>query len=207
MASKRVLRRVGDLMEGFAVKDDQTPSPRTSALAIIEAEHLAFSGALSWIRGQVTLARSHRIAPDPGIFERGLAFIATFMERFHHPKEDEFLFKAVRERTRDADEVLAILQQQHAEIPGDFRNLQLALSGTRPGGSSQFDDFVDLIGNFAHSQTEHMRLEGGVFVMAERVLKPADWQGIDVAFRANRDPLFGSERGGLTGIMAMPPAL
>lgn len=32
--------------------------------------------------------------PDPRTFEQGLAFIATFMERFHHPKEDEYLFKA-----------------------------------------------------------------------------------------------------------------
>lgn len=199
---KRVLRRVGGDAQESAVKDDLTISARTSALGIIEAEHVAFNGALSWILGQVALARAHRIAPDPGIFERGLAFVATFMEQFHHPKEDEFLFKAVREQTREADDVLATLQQQHAEIPGNFRNLQLALSGARAGGSSQFDDFVELIGAFAHSQAEHMRLEGGVFAMAERVLKPLDWDGIDAAFRANSDPLFGAGRGGLTSVLA-----
>lgn len=198
----RVLQRVGDEAEAFAVKDDLTSSPRNSAMAIIEAEHVAFNGALSWIRGQVALAQAHQTRPDPSIFERGLTFIATFMEQFHHPKEDEFLFKAVREQTHEADEVLATIQHQHAQIPGDFRNLQLALSGTRSGGSSQFGDFVDLFGGFAHSQAEHMRLEGVVFAMAERVLRPVDWEGIDIAFRANRDPLFGSERGGLTSIMA-----
>lgn len=183
------------------MKKDPTAPPGTFALSIIEAEHVAFNGALSWMRGQVALASAHRIAPDPGMFERGLAFVATFMEQFHHPKEDEFLFRAVRERTREADEVLAVLQQQHAEIPGDFRNLQLALSGTRSGGSSQFDDFVELMEDFARSQAEHMRLEGGVFAIAARLLKPVDWEGIDVAFRANRDPLFGWARGGRTSIM------
>lgn len=177
-------------------------SARQSALAIIEGEHAAFDGALSWTRGHLALARAHRIAPDPGIFEQGLAFIATFMESFHHPKEDEYLFKAVRERTRDADDVLATLQQQHAEMPEQFRDLRLALSGTRQGATSQLNDFAELIGRFADSQVEHMRLESGVFAMAEGVLRPADWKGIDVAFRANRDPLFGSGRGKLTSIMA-----
>jgi hemerythrin-like domain-containing protein len=185
----------------------RTPSSATarqSALAIIEAEHAAFDGALSWILGQLALASAHRIAPDPGIFEQGLAFIATFMERFHHPKEDEFLFKAVRERTRDADEVLATLQQQHAQMPEDFRNLRLALSGARRGSSSQLDDFTQLMERFARAQADHMRLEGGVFATAERVLRLSDWDVIDVAFRANCDPLFGAGRGGLTSILARP---
>lgn len=177
-------------------------SARESALAIIRGEHAAFDGALSWIRGHLGLARAHRIAPDPATFEQGLAFIATFMESFHHPKEDEFLFKAVRERTREADQALADLQQQHAQIPGQFRTLRLALGGTRHGATSQLDDFADLLGRFADAQMEHMRLESGVFEMAERVLKPRDWAAIDVAFRANRDPLFGAGTGGLSSIMA-----
>jgi hemerythrin-like domain-containing protein len=176
-------------------------SARQSALAIIRGEHAAFDGALSWIRGHLALTRAHRIAPDAGTFEQGLAFIATFMESFHHPKEDEFLFKAVRERTREADEVLANLQQQHAQMPEQFRILRLALSGTRQGAASQLDDFADLVGRFADAQIEHMSLESGVFAMAERVLKPLDWGAIDVAFRANRDPLFGAGGGGLGSIM------
>ena len=123
------------------------------------------------------------------------------MESFHHPKEDEFLFNAVLERTRKADEALADLQQQHAEMPGEFRDLRLALSGARQGASAQFDDFAELIARFAHSQAEHMRLESGVFATAERVLRPSDWKGIDVAFRANGDPLFGSGPGGVASIM------
>ena len=176
-------------------------SARRSALAIIEAEHAAFDGALSWILGRLALARAHGIVPDPGVFEQGLAFIATFMEGFHHPKEDEFLFRAVRERTRDADDVLATLQQQHAEMPKDFRDLRLSLQGAQENGGSPFRDFAELIERFAHAQVEHMRLESGVFAMAGRVLKPSDWNGIDAAFRANRDPLFGAG-GGLTSIMA-----
>lgn len=85
------------------------------------------------------------MARYPGLFERGLAFVATFMEYFHHPKEDEFLFKAVRERTRDADDVLATLQQQHAEMPEQFRNLRLALSGARRGATAKLEDFAELI--------------------------------------------------------------
>ncbi len=178
------------------------PSARKSALAIIEAEHAALDGALSWISGRLALSNAHHIAPDPGAFEQGLEFIATFMERFHHPKEDEFLFRALRERTRDADDLLATLQQQHAEIPRDFRDLRLALKGARQDTGSRFPDFAELMGHFARSQGDHMRLEAGVFDMAARVLEPSDWKAIHVAFRANCDPLFGSGRAGLTSIMA-----
>lgn len=185
-----------------SIESSVNSSPRKSALAIIEAEHAAFDGALSWILGRLALARAHGIVSDPGAFDQGVAFIATFMEGFHHPKEDEFLFRAVRERTREADDVLATLQQQHAEMPRDFRDLRLSLAGAQQGGSSPFRDFTELIERFAHAQIEHMRLESGVFAMAERVLASSDWNGIDAAFRANCDPLFGPGRGGLTSIMA-----
>ncbi|HET7729427.1 MAG TPA: hemerythrin domain-containing protein [Usitatibacter sp.] len=183
-------------------RSSESSSPRKSALAIIEAEHAAFDGALSWILGRLALARAHGIVPDPGVFEQGLSFMATFMEGFHHPKEDEFLFRAVRERTREADDVLATLQQQHAEMPKGFRDLRLSLKGAQPDRGSPFRDFTELIERFAHAQVEHMRLESGVFALAGRVLKPSDWSGIDAAFRANCDPLFGPGRGGLTSIMA-----
>lgn len=117
----------------------------------------------------------------------------------HHARSGRL--RARRERTGKADEVLATLQQQHAEFPEEFRTLRLALTGARQGASSQLDDFAQLMERFAHAQVEHMRLESGVIAMAERVIKPSDWSAIDVAFRGNRDPLFSAGGGGLSSIM------
>ena len=166
-------------------------SARQRALASIEAEHKAFDAALAGLVGQLGFVRAHAVRPDPGLFERSLTYIATFMDRFHHRNEDEYLFKARRARTREADGLLADLQHDHARGPGFFRDLARTLAGTRTG-ETRFDDFADLLERYAREQVEHMRIEGTELVpLAQRVLKASDWQAIDTAFRLNRDPLFG----------------
>lgn len=177
---------------------------RASALALIGAEHAAFDKALAALMDHLTLARTHGVRPEPGLFERGLTYLSTFMDRFHHPKEDEFLFAAVRERTREADDLLAHLQHDHARGPDCFRDLEQALAGTR-AGDTRFDDFGDLLERYAREQLEHMRVESTVLMpLAERVLRPSAWLAIDGAFRANRDPLFGPGGGGRPGVIPRP---
>ena len=117
------------------------------------------------------------------------------MASFHHPKEDDHLFRAVREHTREVDDVLAILQHDHARDAAAHKELRLALSGTRSGASTRFKDFADLMEAYASAQLEHMRLEKDVVLpVAERVLRASDWKTIDAAFRSNRDPMYGMTR-------------
>lgn len=159
------------------------------------AEHAAFDSALAAIIRQVSLTQSGRFLPDPGRLDRSLATIATFMNSFHHPKEDEYLFRAVRERTREADEVLAVLQLDHANAADTFRDLRLALAGFRSGSSSWLTDFALLMEAYAHAQLEHMRLERDVVLpIAAKVLRSTDWEAIHAAFRSNRDPMYGATR-------------
>lgn len=166
-----------------------------SALKIMAAEHAAFDAALAAIVSQMARTESGRYTPDPARLDRKLANIATFMGSFHHPKEDDYLFKALRERTREADEVLAILQHDHARDSAAFLDLRHALSGTRPGASTQFRDFAALMEAYASAQLEHMRIERDIVLpIAARVLRPSDWMMIDAAFRSHRDPMYGATR-------------
>lgn len=171
------------------------PDAKVSALKIMAAEHAAFDAALAAIIGQMGLTETGRFSPDPARLDRTLGTIATFMGSFHHPKEDDHLFKALRERTREADEELAVLQHDHARDAAAFMDLRLALSGTRPGASSQFRDFAILMKAYAATQLEHMRIERDIVLpIAARVLRPSDWTTIDAAFRSNRDPMYGATR-------------
>jgi len=169
--------------------NDAASDEKRSALALIGAEHAAFKASLDALVAQLEIVSTQRLAPDPGLFDRRLSALATFMESFHHPKEDEFLFRAIRKRTREADDVLADLQYDHARSPDRFRELQLALSATRRSASSQFEDFATLLDRYARAQLHHMLVENRVMIpIAERVLKHADWKVIDSAFRSNRAP-------------------
>ena len=138
--------------------------------------------------------------PDCEVFATILSYIETFADRFHHPKEDEFLFRALRERTRDADRVLLDLQHEHAAGPAEFNALKRALLRTRGGGDWEVEEFAFLLEQYTASQEEHLRKEDGIVIpLARRFLTPRDWEPIDHAFRANRDPFFGIGANGPMG--------
>lgn len=164
-----------------------------TALAIIGAEHRAFDAALAEIVDRIRLVRAHRVEPDAAFFERRISLLATFMDHFHHPKEDDFLFKAVQARTGEAADLIEYLQHDHAQSPAIFAELLRALDGTQRGASPQFEDFAQLMERFAESQFHHMQRENEELLpIARRVLKVADWPAIAAAFEANRDPLFSA---------------
>src|SRR5207249_9744958 len=52
-----------------------------------------------------------------------LHYIDAFPERFHHPKEDAYLFRRLRERDPSAGELLDRLETEHEE--GDRKSTRL----------------------------------------------------------------------------------
>lgn len=172
-----------------------------AALAIIAEEHRAFDASLAAIVDRIQLVRTHRAEADPASFHRAISYIATFMDHFHHPKEDEFLFKAVRGRTRQLEDVIDHLQHDHRQAPGIFAELLRSLEGTGAGTEAALADFAQLFERYARSQVDHMRMENDEVVpVARNVLRLSDWIEIESAFTANRDPLFSA----LGGSGALP---
>jgi hemerythrin-like domain-containing protein len=168
------------------------PRPPPTALAIIDGEHRSLEAVLKALRRYVGPLRHHRVKPDCEIFATILSYIETFADRFHHPKEDEYLFRALRDRTREADRVLLDLQHEHATGPAEFDALKRALVRTRGGGDWEVEEFACLLERYAAGQEDHLRKEDGIVIpLARRFLTPRDWEPIDHAFRANRDPFFG----------------
>jgi hemerythrin-like domain-containing protein len=175
-----------------AVPDTPLPAMR-AALSVIEAEHRGFATVLRALLRHLAPVQEGRQAPNHDLFGTILAYADTFMERFHHPKEDEHLFRAVRCRTTEADETLRELQHDHALGPGELRGLHEALSRSRSGAPSDVADFAGRLQRYVAGQEAHMRKESGIVIpIARRVLTAEDWKGIDEAFRGNVDPLFGA---------------
>ena len=162
-----------------------------SAVNIIRGEHDSLAAVLHSLRRYVRPLRDHKAKPDCDVFATILSYIETFADRFHHPKEDEYLFRALRERTGAADATLLDLQHEHAAGPAELNNLKRALVRTR-GGTAEVEEFAFLLERYAMGQEEHIRKEDEIVLpIAQRVLTAADWEPIDKAFRANRDPFFG----------------
>ncbi len=185
------------------------PRPPASALEIIEGEHRSLEAVLHSLRLYVEPLRQHRVRPDCDVFATILSYMETFADRFHHPKEDEYLFRALRDRTREADGVLLHLQHEHATGPAELAGLKGALLRTRTGGERDLDEFAFRLDDYTRGQEEHLRLEDDVILpMTRRFLLARDWEPIDRAFRDNRDPFFGiGASGPIGGLMKRAVAL
>jgi hemerythrin-like domain-containing protein len=117
-------------------------------------------------------------------------YLDTFSERMHHPKEDRFLFKALRSRGADAAAVVADLEKEHAAGGEALKRLEQSLVRYEEGGDKEFPAFAEAVTKFVREYRDHMQKEENfVFPLAQRLLSAEDWQAIDRAFEENRDPL------------------
>jgi hemerythrin-like domain-containing protein len=163
------------------------------APSIIREEHRSLSAVTQSLRALARDARDRGLAPDYELFTVILDYIEGFSDRFHHPKEDEHLFAALRRRCAEAGEALDVLERDHARGDELTRDLRFLLSRCRVGGAAALEAFAAAVEEYVEFYWRHMRLEEDVVLpLAERTLTEADWQPIDAAFRANEDPLFGA---------------
>ena len=184
----------------------------TQASTIILIEHRSLDAVID---GMLYLVRQIRLGAKPNfeVFDAMIQYIEAFPERFHHPKEDAYLFKRLRERHPDAAPLLDRLEADHRKGAERVRDLAQALTGYRQGGEARFADFERAVTEYADFQWKHMSAEETQLLpLARQYLKQEDWQEIDTAFSGNSDPLLGAKAGAEHGelfrrilLLAPPP--
>jgi len=119
-----------------------------------------------------------------------LYYLDMFSARMHHPKEDEYLFGALRRRGSQAEALNAELEGEHASGARSLRRVEQCLIRYEEGGKKEFAEFAQEVDRFALGYWDHMRKEEEqVFPLAEKLLTAEDWARIDRAFEENADPL------------------
>lgn len=170
------------------------PGPRQAmrAIQIIEDEHRSLAAVLHGLLYLVREIRLRGAAPDFELLGAMLNYIDAFPERFHHPKEDAYLFRLLRERDPGAAPVLDRLEAEHRDGAKHIQRLKDALARYQREGAPAFAEFAQGVADFASFHWEHMRAEeSDVLPRARRHLTSADWTEIDAAFANNEDPLLG----------------
>jgi hemerythrin-like domain-containing protein len=166
------------------------------AKRIIEQEHRSLAAVLHGMLYVVREIRYAGAAPDFELLDAMVRYIDTFSERFHHPKEDAYLFKLLRLRCPSAGPLLDRLMQEHQAGADKLRELRLALKRYRESGTTALPEFAGRVAGFAAFHWYHMRLEENeALPLAKAHLTGGDWDVIDAAFLGHTDPLFGAERG------------
>lgn len=176
----------------------QSPRQRNAVRLILD-EHKQLSAVIHGMLGFVRLIDKGEKAPGLMVFRAMLYYIREYPEQVHHPKEDQYLFARLRDRTSKLDETLAELESQHTQGEALVRELEHALTRYELEGNSAFRAFRDLVEKYAKFYFSHMRLEEEVILpAARRLLTSEDWTMVDAAFAGNRDPFAGADlKGGL----------
>jgi branched-chain amino acid transport system ATP-binding protein len=123
-----------------------------------------------------------------------LDYVEAFPATFHHPKEEDYLFAALRRRKPDYGPLLDRLHDEHAQALDLAADLRAACLAWRR-------DFValpalrDAARRYWSFEEAHMRREErDILPLALESLDATDWGVIDAAFARDDDPLFGAPR-------------
>jgi hemerythrin-like domain-containing protein len=164
------------------------------ALRVITDEHQALSAMLASL--SMLLAKSRREGRPPpfDVLRAMLFYIDEFPERLHHPKESTLLFPRVRARVPELGQVIDGLDRDHAQGERAIRDLEHALLAFEAMGESRRAAFEQAVERYMRFYLDHISIEEREILPAARAhLTEADWQELDAAFAANRDPLAGHE--------------
>jgi hemerythrin-like domain-containing protein len=164
------------------------------AIGIIHDEHRSLSAVL---HGMLYLVRDIRLCdtePKFDVLGAMVYYIDAFPERFHHPKEDAYLFRFLALRYPDAAPLIDQLKKEHRAGAGKIRALEQALTRYQQGGAAQFREFAQAVQAYAAFHWDHMRTEEDKLIPLTRDhLTAEDWKEIDAAFSGHSDPLFGAK--------------
>lgn len=174
------------------------PLPTARAVGIIRDEHRSLAAVMHAWKTALANARSAGQAADPGSMRAIVRYVQQFPLKLHHPKEEQYLFRRLRERTTSCNAELDELERQHgrdaelvANLAQEVEALAAAGAPDRPAATRALEDAVNRYSAFLW---DHLgREEALILPAAQRHLLPEDWAAIDAAFLENRDPNFGDD--------------
>lgn len=151
---------------------------KTKALGIIRAEHRALGAVINNIKGMLIEVQADRMAMDFRLFWAMVYYIDAFPDRLHHPKEDDWLFSRLTQRTL-ADRLIDELQSQHQAEPAALAGLRRDPGSSEAGVPGSMDVLQATVAKYADFTWKHLRTEENeILPLAEAHLLASDWDAI-----------------------------
>ena len=159
---------------------------------IIRDEHRSIAAVLHGLIFHMRQVIDHGDEPDFRVLKAMLDYIVSFPEQLHHPKEDEHLFRVLRQRRPEATPLIEELEAEHVRGDELIRGLQDSLIAYEKAGAANAEDFRRAVEEYADFHWQHMRREENELLpLAQQALTEDDWLALGQAFSENDDPLFG----------------
>ena len=167
---------------------------RDIAVATIKQEHRSLTRVLHTMQALLNQVVSSYGSTEFGLLSAALYYVDDFQERCHHPKEDEYLFKALRAATSEFNGELDALEAGHVSSAHAVSQLHRYLVHYQGGSATGLDLLKAGVDTYATQMTAHMRREEELLERCADVISEPEWLRIADAFDENDDPLFGGNR-------------
>jgi len=174
------------------------PAAPARAIGIIRDEHRSLAAVMhAWMHALAD-AREAGTAVDATLMRAIVRYVQEFPVKLHHPKEQEHLFRRLRQRTTSCNAQLDELDRQHehdhqlvAALAQQVEALVASGAEDRLRATRALENEV---AGYATFLWDHLgREEAVILPAAQRHLLPEDWAAIDAAFSENRDPNYGGD--------------
>lgn len=171
-----------------------SPDLRRLAIDTIRQEHRSLVQVLELLRHLLRDIAAAHTAPEYHLLSLALYYIDDFPCRLHHPKEDQYLFTAIRRHTGEFDALLDELQADHARDDRAMRELYRLLVLYQAGAPRALDNLRAALDRYNDVLQGHMHKEETLLEAAADYVPDDEWRTIAEAFTADEDPLFGENR-------------
>src|SRR5690606_12778051 len=162
------------------------------AIDLIQGEHRDIALVVHCFASVLRETREGKLAPDPELYEAIIDYMQNFPDRFHHPKEEDYLFEMLRRRDPSAGQLLDDLHDQHVAGERMIADLRWKLEALKKDPEGAFPAFDQAATAYIDFQKQHMAVEEQeVIPRAKAALGEEDWAAIGRAFADNDDPIFG----------------
>ena len=166
----------------------------TLAIASIQKDHQRFNALLVCFEAVLENAENG-VPASHELLDAMVGYIESFMDQYHHPKEDEYLFRVLRKREPELEPVLNELREEHYQGRRRLEGVKLALDEYETKGTEALPWLRQTVAEYVAFERKHIGTEErDVLPKAREVLTHDDWEEINAAFAANQDPLFSDQR-------------
>jgi hemerythrin-like domain-containing protein len=164
---------------------------KASALETIKEEHRSIAGVLKLLQRLLEDIAVEHTEVDFGLLAAALYYLDDFASRCHHPKEDNYLFVAIRQHLPNALTTLNGLQAEHQRDDHYIRELHRLLVLYQAGAPEALKRLIGSLDIYAAMLYDHMRKEEMLFDTIGDSIPQTQWRDIAERFAADDDPLFG----------------
>ncbi len=154
----------------------------TQAVSIITSEHVRIRRILMMLSALSQQLEQTAATPDMALFNSIFDYIDSY-ERMHYPKEEKYLFKALRTRNPQAHGVLDDLQLDHRKEPPLIARLRSLLTEAAQGSARSRRAFAATLKDLVQWQEAHIQKEEEIVIpMALQSLGKNDWKVVNEGY-------------------------